>query len=170
MDKGTDQGQRLGSQIFLRGMSAQFHIINHQVDKVVNMRMLLLQTYKPVQNSDINLFRTEDNVNNPYNWTADDAMTMHRPINRMKYRILFNKVYTIGPNSAENQYRNVKHIKEFMKINRQITINTEAAQNEKCVPRFVLCFWFCNTDDAPINVGNPPNLSYARNYREFYYQ
>lgn len=134
------------------------------------MRILVMRCYKPTQNSDVNLFRTEDNVNNPLNWAADDAMSMYRPINKMKFKVLFNKVYTIGPNSAENQYRNVKHIKEFVRTNIQTSLNTEAAANEKCTPRMVMAYWFVNTDDSTINAQDPPNLSYGRNFREFYYQ
>lgn len=164
--KGTDRGQRVGDQIFFKYLTVNFFVENEQVNTRVKMRMALLETLRPGENTNINLFETWSDVNNPRDWQANDPLSLIEPFNRMKYRVHFDKVYTLGTNSGNDGYKNTRLVKEFIKVNRMMDLNTEGNLNDKVIPRLTLVHWFVNDDGTPITAGIGVNKN--RVYREFY--
>ena len=75
-----------------------FNILNNQTDSRIFMRVLMLRTKRPAENTSTNLFVPENNTNNPLDWSADDTFKLIDPINPMKFNVLADKRYSIGPN------------------------------------------------------------------------
>lgn len=113
----------------------ELRITNNFLDKRLFVRILLVEDKQP-QFDDVtqNMFMHQGTTATPTNLTAGDNFDMIKSINKQRYTVHSDKVYSIGPDSNENTRRAVRFIKRYFKVNRKFKFNTEVTEDQRTTP------------------------------------
>lgn len=149
---------------------------NAAVDQRLMMRVLLLRDKKSVYGTPTDpalhlaMFRSINPTSNTQDsWNINgDPFQMLQKINTMRYQVLWDKKYSVGPNAVEDGLHNRLLTRKTITLNKKIKIGSEAAEGYQTNANVYLIWYFAyNTGDSVVGLNN---IQYKFHIRQFFNQ
>ena len=167
IDRGDNVGNRQGNSIFYKGFQTMMRWHNTSTHRLY-LRLALVRSKKPATNTNDNLFVPDSGTDwNPQNWAMNSMKLQYLPMNRQKVDVLWQKHIILGA-VDDPIYPSTRIIKHYQTIKKKINFNTEANINERIIPRYILCFWFCTENEQPLLSTAPDPVYHEAVYRDFF--
>lgn len=151
---GTMENERVGNEVFMSGIDIRGYLQNNATADVVHVRAMAIIDKKgnglPVDLSGLLLKN-----NTPSTW-QQGAMGSVLAINKARYRVLWDQVFTLSPNVAGNGSSATRMFKKFIKCNLKLKYgdHTDVSITQNDVK---VCFFACESD-GDVTFGNIAEL------------
>lgn len=132
--------------------------------------MAVLRNRQPTANIQDDFFETQTTVNSPINWQSNIVGNYVNPINKMKYKILWQSRFYLGTNNISDNAPHQRFVKKYIRINKRIKFNTDPDENEKTLPQHVIVWWICAEDGSTITALDTDPVYHETTYKTFFDQ
>lgn len=167
ISQGDALGQRDGDRIQYKAFSVQHTIRNNITNRRLFFRFMLLQNKLPQEIVTDGLFQGEGATSEPLNYQAGPVSEIIKPLNRTKYKVLFDKVVTIGPQTANDGRRSTRLLRFYIPIRKILKYQVAATGPDTAVVPNIKWCWYHASDNSDV-THIPNGVYHNRVYREFY--
>jgi len=153
--KGSDVGQRQGDTTRILGFNFRVQVYNNNTNAIYHgkVRCLVCHDRKPTASAGVDMFCSETATNLPIDYApaaGADSFRLIKPINQMRYHVLYDKTFDAPITSSEDQ--NQLLINEYIPMNYLMKYNDAAPGGDGVVPRIQLMYFIENEDNTNFTV------------------
>lgn len=163
LDKGTDEADRAGKEIYLKGFALKWFLNNKftaagstSPNSYVWFRMAIVIDKQPMQASlGTKMFISEADVNLKVDYPAGARQNMIRKLNPERYKVLHQMLIKLGPNNVNSNIPNTKVINRYFPINRKIKFENDYATDASGIsPKIRLLYWSGKPETDTVEIAN----------------